>query len=95
MGAIEQARENLERVVASWKLPDGIELVAHTIVTRDDSIYLTLTIRAHGAEQIVGGNWLYWIFTDCAAEAMKVIHRRWSDNIKRIAEVHGKQSESS
>ncbi len=87
MGAIEQAKSNLDLVVAAWKPPDGIELVKHAVVIQDDSIYLTMTVRVHGKEQVVAGNWLYWIFTDCATEAMTVIHRRWSDNIKRLAEI--------
>lgn len=87
MGAIEQARKNLDLVVTAWKPPDGIELVDHDVVVKDESIYLTMTIRAHGKDQVVSGNWLYWIFTDCAVDAMTVIHRRWSDNIKRLAEV--------
>ncbi len=87
MGAIEQAKQNLDLVVGAWKPPDGIELVEHDVSIRDDSIYLTMVIRAHGKEQVVSGNWLYWIFTDNATDAMKEIHRRWSDNIKRLAEV--------
>lgn len=84
MERVELARRNLEDAIARWKPPDGILIVNHDVVVNGDSIYLTLTISAHGVEQTLSGNYLTWMFSDMATEALKELHRRWSDNIRKI-----------
>ena len=59
-------------------------VVSHEVVVKGDSIYLTLTISAHGVEQTVAGDYLTWMFSDMATDALRELHRRWSDNIRKI-----------
>jgi hypothetical protein len=86
------AKRNLEDAIDRWKPPDGILVVGHKVVVDGDSIHLTLTISARGVEQTVAGEYLTWMFSDMATDALKELHRRWSDNIRKVVRRDGNVS---
>lgn len=92
MERIALAKRNLEDAVARWDPPDGIVVVDHAVVVEGDTIYLTMTISARGVETKVAGDYLTWMFSDMATDALKELHRRWTDNIRRIAKRDGNVS---